>query len=140
MLVNQIAVFLENRKGRISDFARVLKEQNVDLISMSIADTKEFGILRAITRDNEKAVQALKDAGFTVVTSELIGVEVDDRPGGLSDVLSILNNKDVDIEYLYSYARIEKGKAIILLKVDDNKLALDALAKGGFKVLDTTVL
>lgn len=140
MLVNQIAVFLENRKGRISDFARVLKEQNVDLISMSIADTKEFGILRAITRDNEKAVQALKDAGFTVVTSELIGVEVDDKPGGLSDVLSILNNKDVDIEYLYSYARIEKGKAIILLKVDDNKLALDALAKGGFKVLDTTVL
>lgn len=140
MLVNQIAVFLENRKGRISDFARVLKEQNVDLISMSIADTKEFGILRAITRDNKKAVQALKDAGFTVVTSELIGVEVDDKPGGLSDVLSILNNKDVDIEYLYSYARIEKGKAIILLKVDDNKLALDALAKGGFKVLDTTVL
>lgn len=140
MLVNQIAVFLENRKGRINDFARVLKEQNVDLISMSIADTKEFGILRAITRDNEKAVQALKDAGFTVVASELIGVEVDDRPGGLSDVLSILNNKDVDIEYLYSYARIEKGKAIILLKVDDNKLALDALAKGGFKVLDTTVL
>lgn len=139
MLVNQIAVFLENRKGRINDFARVLKEQNVDLISMSIADTKEFGILRAITRDNEKAVQALKDAGFTVVTSELIGVEVDDRPGGLSDVLSILNNKDVDIEYLYSYARIEKGKAIILLKVDDNKLALDALTKGGFKVLDTTV-
>lgn len=139
MLVNQIAVFLENRKGRINDFARVLKEQNVDLISMSIADTKEFGILRAITRDNEKAVQALKDAGFTVVTSELIGVEVDDRPGGLSDVLSILNNKDVDIEYLYSYARIEKGKAIILLKVDENKLALDALAKGGFKVLDTTV-
>lgn len=139
MLVNQIAVFLENRKGRINDFARVLKEQNVDLISMSIADTKEFGILRAITRDNEKAVQALKDAGFTVVTSELIGVEVDDRPGGLSDVLSILNNKDVDIEYLYSYARIEKGKAIILLKVDENKLALDALTKGGFKVLDTTV-
>lgn len=140
MLVNQIAVFLENRKGRINDFARVLKEQNVDLISMSIADTKEFGILRAITRDNEKAVQALKDAGFTVVTSELIGVEVDDRPGGLSDVLSILNNKDVDIEYLYSYARIEKGKAIILLKVNDNKLALDALTKGGFKVLDKTVL
>lgn len=140
MLVNQIAVFLENRKGRINDFARVLKEQNVDLISMSIADTKEFGILRAITRDNEKAVQALKDAGFTVVTSELIGVEVDDRPGGLSDVLSILNNQDVDIEYLYSYARIEKGKAIILLKVDDNKLALEALTKAGFKVLDTTVL
>lgn len=140
MLVNQIAVFLENRKGRINDFARVLKEQNVDLISMSIADTKEFGILRAITRDNEKAVQALKDAGFTVVTSELIGVEVDDRPGGLSDVLSILNNQDVDIEYLYSYARIEKGKAIILLKVDDNKLALEALTKAGFKVLNTTVL
>lgn len=140
MLVNQIAVFLENRKGRINDLARVLKEQNVDLISMSIADTKEFGILRAITRDNEKAVQALKDAGFTVVTSELIGVEVDDRPGGLSDVLSMLNNQDVDIEYLYSYARIEKGKAIILLKVDDNRLALDALTKGGFKVLDTTVL
>ena len=81
MLVNQIAVFLENRQGRINDFAKVLANEKIDLVSMSIADTKEFGILRAITSDNKAAVEALRKSGFTVTTTDLIGVEFDDRPG-----------------------------------------------------------
>ena len=121
MLVNQIAVFLENRQGRINDFAKVLANENIDLVSMSIADTKEFGILRAITSDNKAAVEALRKSGFTVTTTDLIGVEVDDRPGGLFDILNILNNGGVDIEYLYSYSRSseKKNKAVIMFKVSN---------------------
>lgn len=140
MFVNQIAVFLENKNGRIDDFARVLKEEEIDLISMSIADTKEFGILRAITKDNERAIKALKKAGFTVTSSELIGVEVLDRPGGLADVLQFLSGHGVDIEYLYSYARSEKGKAVIMFKVRDNDMALKVLKDNNIKVLDNSII
>lgn len=138
--MNQIAVFLENKKGRIDDFARVLKEESIDLISMSIADTKEFGILRAITKDNDRAITALKNAGFTVTSNELIGVEVDDRPGGLSDVLQLLNASEVDIEYLYSYSRRDNGKAIIMFKVRDDETAFKALRKHNIKVIGNELI
>lgn len=135
MLVNQIAVFLENRKGRIRDFAKVLSDNNIDLVSMSIADTKEFGILRAITTDNETAVAKLKMAGFTVSSCDLIGIEVEDRPGGLASVLSLLDDAGVDIEYLYSYSRSEANKAIIMLKVDNYDLTLNVLKKNNITVI-----
>lgn len=135
MLVNQIAVFLENRKGRIRDFAKVLSDNSIDLVSMSIADTKEFGILRAITTDNETAVAKLKAAGFTVSSCDLIGIEVEDRPGGLASVLSLLDDAGVDIEYLYSYSRSEANKAIIMLKVDNYDLTLSVLKKNNITVI-----
>lgn len=140
MLVNQIAVFLENRKGRVGDFARVLADNKIDLVSMSIADTKEFGILRAITRDNALAVKVLREAGFTVTSSDLIGIEVEDRAGGLSEVLDTLNNGDVEIEYLYSYARTEAKKAIILLKVSDINKAIDVIKASNIKVLEYSIV
>ena len=139
MLVNQIAVFLENRQGRINDFAKVLAEQNIDLISMSIADTKEFGILRAMTSDNAKAIEALRKNGFTVSSTDLIGIEVDDRPGGLYDVLNILNDGGVDIEYLYSYSRssVNKDKAVIMFKVSDENRdkAIEVVKKNGINII-----
>lgn len=139
MLVNQIAVFLENRKGRVGDFAKVLADNKIDLVSMSIADTKEFGILRAITRDNALAVKVLREAGFTVTSSDLIGIEVEDRAGGLSEVLETLNKGDVAIEYLYSYARTEAKKAIILLKVSDIDSAIKVIKESNIKVLEYSI-
>ena len=137
MLVNQIAVFLENRQGRINDFAKVLAEENIDLISMSIADTKEFGILRAMTSDNNRAVDALRAKGFTVTTTDLIGIEVDDRPGGLNDVLNMLSEGGVDIEYLYSYSRSarHKDKAVIMFKVSDVDKAIKVVLDNGVELL-----
>ncbi len=140
MFVNQIAVFLENRKGRVGDFARVLADNNIDLVSMSIADTKEFGILRAITRDNALAVKALRDAGFTVTSSELIGIEVEDVAGGLSAVLQLLDDGGVDIEYLYSYARTEANRAIIILKANNVDVALSVIAKNNIKILENSII
>jgi ACT domain-containing protein len=102
MLVNQIAVFLENRKGRLNELAGILAAEKIDLLTLSIADTQDFGIVRLITTDNSAAVAALKDAGFTVTTADLIGIEIIDVPGALAHVLEILTKGGIDIEYLYS--------------------------------------
>ena len=119
MLVNQIAVFLENRAGRLLSLSKALSDAKIDLVSLNIADTSDFGIVRMITSDNEKAMQALKEAGFVVKENELIGIEVDDVPGGLTKVLEGLASSDIDIEYLYSYAKSNSAKATILVKAAD---------------------
>lgn len=134
-MVNQIAVFLENRKGRIYEFSKVLAVANIDLINMSIADTKEFGILRAVTSDNAGAVKCLKEAGFTVAQNDLLGIEVSDAPGGLCEVLKLFYEADVDIEYLYSYAKTNEGKAFILIKADNVEKALDIAKANNLETL-----
>ena len=119
MLVNQIAVFLENRAGRLLSLSKALSDVKIDLVSLNLADTSDFGIVRMITSDNEKAIDALKSAGFVVKENELIGIEVDDVPGGLTRVLEGLAGSDIDIEYLYSYAKSNSSKATILVKTAD---------------------
>lgn len=119
MLVNQIAVFLENRTGRLLSLSKALSDSGIDLVSLNIADTSDFGIVRMITSDNEKAAKALKEAGFVVKQTELVSIEVDDTPGGLTKVLEALGDSDVDIEYLYSYAKSNSSKASILFKTSD---------------------
>lgn len=119
MLVNQIAVFLENRTGRLLSLSKALSDSGIDLVSLNIADTSDFGIVRMITSDNERAAKALKEAGFVVKQTELVSIEVDDTPGGLTKVLEALGDSDIDIEYLYSYAKSNSSKASILFKTSD---------------------
>ena len=139
MLVKQIAVFLENRKGRIHELTKVLAAAGVDIVAMSIADTTDFGILRAITRDNAKALKVLKEAGFAATTNDLIGISVDDKPGGLDQALKFLDDNDIAIEYLYSFARANH-KAIILLKVADVVNALTIMKKNGIELLCNDII
>ncbi len=139
MLVNQIAVFLENRGGRLKELATVLASAKIDLLTLSIADTQDFGIVRLITTDNARAVAVLKKAGFTVTETELIGVEINDVPGALARVLKFLSDGDIDIEYMYSYARTEGHNAIILFKVQEVGRALEILSKADVRVLDRTL-
>lgn len=135
-MVKQMAVFIENRKGRILQLTKVLKDSGIDLITLSIADTKDFGILRCMTRDNEKAERVLKDAGFTVTSTQLIGIEVPDSPGGLADVLQMLDEQSINVEYLYSFAHTSTHNAVILFKVADEKLAIKILKDNNIKVLE----
>lgn len=116
MLVNQIAVFLENKKGKVKGVTDVLEKAGINMLAVSIADTKDFGILRAVTDNNDKAIEVLKKSGYTVIKNDLIGIEVEDRPGGLGAVLGILDELGVNVEYLYSYVLNDKN-AIILFKV-----------------------
>lgn len=121
MKVEQIAVFLENRKGRLCKFAQVLYDANINIKGMYIADTTDYGILRVITNDNEKAVKVLKENGFNTTVTELIGFKVSDKPGEMHKVLKLLNDHNVDISYLYSYSEIGSNQVAILIKVEDNE-------------------
>ena len=118
MLVNQIAVFLENRKGRLFSMLNALSEAKVNVESLNIADTRDFGIVRIITDDNEGAKKALAAAGFTAADTDLVAIEVDDVPGSLTATLGKLSKEGINLEYVYSYSRTG-GKALILFKTDD---------------------
>ena len=133
-MIKQIAVFLENREGRVSECCKVLKDANVNLRSMSIADTKEFGILRLITNDNEAAMVALKGAGFLASIVELVALEVPDKAGALAEMLIALYEGGVNIEYMYSFAG-ENGHAQIGFKTNTPNTAVDILGRAGAKVL-----
>ena len=133
-MIKQIAVFLENREGRVSQCCKVLKEAGVNLCSMSIADTKEFGILRLITDDNDKALAALKSAGFLSSIVELVGIEVPDKSGALADLLIELYEGGVNIEYMYSFAGAN-GHAQIGFKTGSPEKAIALLEKAGAKIL-----
>ena len=133
-MVKQIAVFLENKEGRASTCCRVLKEVGVNLFSLSIADTKDFGILRLITSDNEKSLTALKAAGFLCSEVELVGLEVPDKAGALADLLISLGENNVNVEYMYSYAEMD-GHAKIVFKTSAVEKAIEVLKKAGAKLL-----
>lgn len=140
MFVNQLAVFLENKDGTLAEFCRVLAAENIDIVTMHVADTEEFGILRAITRDNVKAEAALKKAGFVAKRTNLIGVSVKDMPGALATVLTWLQDAEIGIEYVYSYVRKEGDNAVILIKVDDEKKAIELLKEKDSTFLENTIL
>jgi hypothetical protein len=134
-MVKQLSVFIENSKGRLANLTRVLGEAGIDLHSLSIADTANFGILRAIVDDNEKALKVLREHGYTVNITELIAVAVEDHPGGLAQALDVLDDAGVSIEYLYSFVRKPTQSALILLKVDDSAKAVAALENQKINIL-----
>lgn len=140
MFVNQIAVFLENRTGRINEFAACLTKANINMIAMSIADTTDYGILRVITDDNEKAMKVLKEGGFNIASTFLVGFEVDHTPGAMQKALDILVGKGVNIGYLYSFVRPTENKAIIVMKVDDNEYVAKLLKDNGIQVIERNIL
>lgn len=133
-MIKQIAVFLENQAGKASGCCKVLKEANINLLALSIADTKEFGILRILACDNEKALKALKDAGYLASLVELVGVEVPNQSGALSDLLILLGDNGVNVEYMYSYAEAD-GHAKIAFKTSTPEKATEILKAAGAKVL-----
>ena len=133
-MIEQIAVFLENREGRVSDCCKVLKEAGVNMRSLSIADTKDFGILRVLTDDNQKALAALQSAGFLSSIVELVAVEVPDKSGALADLLIALYEGGVNIEYMYSFAG-NNNHAQIGFKTSTPEKAIAVLQNAGAVVL-----
>lgn len=135
MLVQQISVFVENKKGRLAGITDALAKNNVDICAISIADTTNFGILRMIVDAPELAVETLKEAGYTVNTTQVIAVEIVDRPGGLNEILMVLRDNDISIEYLYSFVKRPAENALILFRVEETDRALDVLDKAGVKIV-----
>ena len=135
MKVEQISVFLENKSGRLADVASVLASADVNIRALSLADTTDFGILRLIVNDTEKAKQVLKDNGFTVGKTEVIGVEVADRPGGLAEILNVMKDNNINVEYMYAFLQKSASKAIIIFRFDELEKAIAVLQKAGIRIL-----
>ncbi len=129
-MIKQIAVFLENEAGKASACCKILKEAGVNLDALSIADTREFGILRIITDDNVKALSALRGAGFLASEVELVALEVPDKAGALAELLIALGDGGINVEYMYSYAEVN-GHAKIAFKTGTPEAAVALLKKAG---------
>ena len=119
MAVRQISVFVENTSGRLAEVTRLLADAKVNLRAISVADTADFGILRLIVDDYDRAVAAFEKGGFTAKMTEVIGVEVPDRPGGLAEVMELFHREGVNIEYIYSSLEKHVDNAVVIFKVDN---------------------
>ena len=136
MLVKQISVFLENKSGRLAEVTRTLKEKQIDIRALYIADTTEYGILRMIVDQPETARDVLTAAGFTVSTTSVIAIAIADRPGTLDDALETLSSGSISVDYLYAFVGRSSNDAIVIIRVENPQLALEKLQEAGIRVLD----
>jgi hypothetical protein len=135
MKVQQISIFIENKTGRLAEVSRVLGERGVNIRALSLADTSDFGILRLIVDQTDLAQQVLKQEGFTVSKTEVIAVEVPDRPLGLHSILDILDRCDVNVEYMYAFVERCGENAVIIFRFDNVENALQILSENKIHVL-----
>ena len=135
MTVEQISVFVENRSGQLGDVTRVLEKAGINIRALSLSDTTDFGVLRLMADDTEKARDALAAAGFTVGTTPVVAVDVADEPGGLGRVLSVLSEHGINVESLYAYTQRESTRATIIFRFDRTEEAVNVLESRGFRVL-----
>jgi hypothetical protein len=135
MTIKQISVFLENRPGHLAETCRALADAGVSIITLSLADTREFGIARLIVDNWEKARDILSAAGRVVNVRDVVAVTVADRPGGMADVLAALDAAGVNVEYSYAFAFHHGEKAVLVFRFENNARALEALAAAGITVL-----
>ena len=131
MLVKQLSVFVENKPGGMAPVIKALGENNINISALSLADTSEYGILRLIVAEPEKAVKVIKEMGIAVKLTEVLVVAMDDTPGGLSKILDIFVNAGINIDYMYAFVGSVTNKALMVVKVSDAALASNELGKAG---------
>ncbi|MBP3686314.1 MAG: ACT domain-containing protein [Clostridia bacterium] len=132
MLAKQISVFVENSKGRLAQITQILAENNVNIRALSIADTTSFGILRVIVEDAERTEKVLKEAGLTVSVTDVLSLQIEDKPGGLARALNILSEHDIDVDYAYAFISKTTDKANVVLRVERDEEAIKLLKEAGF--------
>ncbi len=131
MKVKQLSVFLENKPGALSRPIQLLADANINILTLCLADTQQFGILRVIVRDWEKAKALLEQDGCAVKVSDLVALEVPDRPGGLAQILAVLDKVHVNLEYMYGFTLKAQGEGLLAFRFDDPDRAIAALQKQG---------
>ena len=135
MRIRQISIFLENRPGQLSTICRDLADAGINIATLSLADTADFGIVRMIVDDHEKAKDVLAEKGHVVNVREVIAVCVPDRPGGMAEVMQVLDKAGVNIEYSYAFAFHKGEKAVLVFRFSDNAKAESALKAAGYTTL-----
>lgn len=140
MKLQQLSLFLENRPGRLDAPLEAIAAAGINLLTLSLADTAQFGILRLIVRDWDKARQVLEEGGWVVNLTEVVAVDVEDRPGGLAEVLKVLDHAGVNIEYMYAFSSYRPGKAILIFRFEDPDHAVGILRDQNIRALDSDEL
>ena len=135
MAIKQLTVFVQNKRGTVASVTDILSKNNINLRALSIAETQDIGILRMIVNDEQAAEQVLADQGYLIKAIDVVGVKIGDQPGKLTAALDVLDKAGINVEYLYAFmARTEKH-AYVVLRVEDNAVAEEALITAGFKLI-----
>lgn len=132
MIIKQLSVFVENKKGRLVAITKALSKADVDISALSLADTSDFGVLRLIVDKPEEARAALKEEGVVVKITDVVAAVMEDQPGGLSGMLEVLEKAEIDVEYLYACIGKTTGKALVVIKPSDVMGAESALVANGY--------
>ncbi len=135
MKVEQISVFLENKPGGLEKVTRILRDAGINIRTLAVADTSDFGIVRLIVNDVEKATGVLRASGFTVSRTTVVAVEVPDRPGGLHGILEVIAKENINIAYMYAFVEKSGENAVMLFRFDQQDRAIEVLTKSGIAVL-----
>ena len=133
-MINQISVFLENRAGQLADITDTLAANGIDIRALNIAETSDYGVMRIITNDSEKTMEILNGAGFIASETKAAAVAVPDRPGALAEVLRLLSDASMDVEYMYSIFSQLEGRAFMVIKVRDAEAAEKLLSEKGIYI------
>lgn len=136
MIIKQLSVFLENKTGRLYAACEQLAENTIDISALSLADTAEFGVLRLIVDDPEKAKTVLNNSGIVVKISHVVAVAMDDVPGGAVAILKELSKEGLSIEYMYACVGKVSGKALMIIRTDDNDKADKILREAGYNKIE----
>jgi hypothetical protein len=136
MNVEQISIFLENKSGRLAEVTSVLSEAGINIRALYLADTADYGILRLIVNDTDKARQVLRDKGFTVEKTRVVAIEVPDRPGGLSSILETIKIEGINVEYMYAFVEKSGKNAIVIFRFDELDRSINILRKADVRILE----
>lgn len=136
MKLQQLSLFLENRPGRLGAPLETIAQAGINILTLSLADTAQFGILRLIVREWDKARQVLEESGWIVNLTEVVAVDVHDRPGGLAEVLAAIEGAGLNIEYMYAFSLRRDNKAILIFRFEDPDRAIEVLHQKGVHVVD----
>ena len=137
MKLKQIAVFLQNQPGHLNGICRALANANINIATLSLADTQQFGILRLIIKEWERAAAVLEAAGYLVQMRDVIATEVEDRPGGMADILDVVSKANINIEYMYAFAERHGNRAVLVFRFADPDQAIAVLTVAGINVLSS---
>ena len=133
MLVKQISIFLENKEGRLAELTSILAKAEININALTIADTADFGILRIIVDDADKTETLLKKEGFSVSITDVLALDIDNKPGGIAKPLNMLHENGISVEDIYAFLAKKDNTAHVIFKVNDVDLAKKVLSKNGYR-------
>ena len=135
MTIKQLTVFVKNSKGSLVDLSNLLAQNNINIRALSVAETQEFGILRLIVNDVEKATKILEENNYLIKAVDVIGIKISDKPGGLAQALSALDKANINVEYMYAFMMCCENGAYVVIRVADNNAAKLALESAGLELM-----